>query len=138
MILLYMCFIYGEAVSQFRFGVFAGPMFNQVNGDNLSGFNKVGVSFGLLGGYKLNPANSIVVDLGFNGLGSNRGTEKIPNDINRILLETDLTTINILLGYQFRFGNRWDGKKYYTVKAGVNYHRIVKISNSILTLTRFS
>ena len=132
-IILWIFLIQVEGFGQFRFGVCAGPVFTQVNGDNLSGFNKVGISFGLLGGYKLNESNSIVIDLGYQRLGSNRGAEKIPSDLNRILLETELSTINILLGYQFHFGNRWDGKKFYTLKAGLNYHRIVKISNAILT-----
>lgn len=121
-----------EGIGQFRFGAFMGPALSQVDGDNLRGFRYAGVSAGLLGGYKLANGNSFVVDLGFNTLGSNKGSENIPNDGSRILLETKMQTINILGGYQFLFGDRWDGKKYYLLRGGVNYHRIITKSNSII------
>lgn len=122
-----------EANGQFRFGGFLGPTLSQVDGDNLRGFRYAGISVGLLGGYKLNNGNSLVVDLGYNTLGSNKGSENIPNDLNRILLETKFQTINILAGYQFLFGDRWDGKKYFLIRGGINYHRIIEKSSKILS-----
>ncbi len=128
-----LCFSAYETSGQFRFGVFAGPTLSQVDGDNLRGFRYTGISTGLLGGYKFNSGNSLVVDLGFNTLGSKKGSENIPRDGNKILLETNLQTVNILVGYQFLFGNRWDGKKYYLMRGGINYNRILNKSNTILT-----
>jgi hypothetical protein len=118
--------------AQFRFGAFLGPTISQVNGDNLRGFHHTGISLGLLGGYKISEENSLVVDFGFNTLGSNRISEKVPAQQNRILFETDIKTINVLFGYQFSYGNRWGGKKYNVLRAGLNFHRIIKLSNSIL------
>lgn len=122
-----------EAQGQFRFGVFGGPSLSQVDGDNLRGFRYLGVSTGLLGGYKLDNGNSIVVDLGYNSLGSKKGSESVPDEANKILLKTNFQTINILLGYQFLFGDRWDGKKYYMLRGGLNFHRIFKKGNGIFS-----
>ena len=118
---------------QFRFGGSLGLTLSQVDGDNLRGFHNTGISVGLLGGYKLNSGNSLVVDVGFNTFGSNKGSENIPSDNHRILLETKFQTINILAGYQFLFGDRWDGKKYYLMRGGINFHKFIEKSNNIIT-----
>lgn len=122
-----------DAEGQFRFGGFVGPALSQVDGDNLRGFRYTGISLGLLGGYRLHNGNSLVVDLGYNTMGSNKGSENIPSDKNRILLETNFQTLSILAGYQFLFGDRWDGKKYYLLRGGINFHRIFFKDNKIIT-----
>ena len=83
------------AIAQdFHFGVSAGVIFSQIDGDELSGFNKVGGEFGLLGGYSINDANWLVLNLQYSSFGSQRKDED-----SGLSSEIGLRSINVLAAY---------------------------------------
>lgn len=106
---------------KFHFGGSIALVASQVDGDNLRGFNKLGYSAGLLGGYSFSPGSWLVVDLQYSTFGSNQRKEQSP-----IRLETDFRSINILCGYALRFGDAWDGSKKFRVMAGLRMHSVQK------------
>jgi hypothetical protein len=74
---------------------------------------------------------------------SNKKDERFPqlatqppsNDsITHIFVEMDLSTINTLLGYSYRFGDTWTGEKKYRINAGLRIHRIINTDVNIIKM----
>lgn len=114
---------------QFQFGVSAGVVASQIDGDNLRGFHKVGYQAGLLGGYAVDARNWIVVELKQALYGSSRRQEQTTH------LEIDIRSIDVVLAYGRRFGDRWDGQQRFRVLAGPRLHRIIVAKSETLNRT---
>jgi len=110
--------LYGQ---KFHFGGSAAVITSQVDGDNLRGFNKLGFNVGLMSGYSLNANNALVVELQYATFGSAQSREYGVQH-----LETEIHTLNILLGYTLRFGDNWDGSKKFRLLVGPRIHAIQK------------
>jgi hypothetical protein len=111
----------GAGAQQFHFGGGIGLVASQVDGDNLRGFNKLGYSAGIVGGFAIHPEHWIVVELQYATFGSNQRKET-----SAIKLETDLRSINVLCGYAIRFGDAWDGSKKFRAMPGLRLHALQK------------
>jgi len=107
------------SAQKFHFGLNAAVTASQVDGDNLRGFNKIGYSAGLTGGYAFSPVSWMVVELQYTTFGSAHGNENSP-----IKLETDIRTINTLCAYSVRFGDAWDGVARFRAVAGPRFHAV--------------
>ena len=57
-------------IAQFTFGVTGALSLTQIEKDNLRGFNNVGFESGLIGGYKINDSQSILVEMKYSRFGS--------------------------------------------------------------------
>ena len=110
---------YGQ---RFHFGVDAAVVASQVDGDELSGFNKIGYQAGLVGGYSFSDAHWLVLELQYAEFGSRRRNEDI--EMN---LEMDLGSINVLAAYSLRFGDSWDGIRKFRVLVGPKFQRLLKV-----------
>lgn len=122
------CFIYvlplfltASYAQKFHFGGNISLVASQVDGDNLRGFNKLGYSAGLLGGFALSEESWFVLELQYTTFGSNQRKERSP-----VRLETDFRSINVLLGYALRFGDAWDGSKKFRALGGLRLHSILE------------
>jgi len=96
---------------------------SQMDGDALSGFNKIGYQAAIVGGYPINEAHWIVVELQNSAFGSNKRNEDVG-----VSLEADLNSVNVLLAYSFRFGDSWDGVRKFRFMIGPKFNSILKAS----------
>lgn len=122
----------------FHFGAQLNGITSQIEGDKLRGFNRAGYSIGLIGGYTFNETHALVVSPQFSFFGSKRGNEKFANETNQLFIEMDLSTINILSGYSFRFGDTWTEEKKYRVNAGLRTHRLTNTKINIIRTSQFA
>jgi hypothetical protein len=127
----------------FHFGANLSGISSQIEGDKLRGFHHFGYSFGLIGGYTFNEKHFLIISPQFTMIGSNKKDERFPqlatqppsNDsITHIFVEMDLSTINTLLGYSYRFGDTWTGEKKYRINAGLRIHRIINTDVNIIKM----
>lgn len=121
------CFFFQDADAQerrFNAGLIAGLNASQIDGDQLAGFNRIGVTAGIRGSAVLSERFDLNVEM----LYSQRGSRP---DIFNALLEPD---INISLQYAevpvYIGFYDWKKDDYYKVKvhAGVSYGRLIKAS----------
>ena len=112
------------SAQKFHFGASAGVIASQVDGDDLSGFNKFGYQAGLLGGYSLNPSNWIIINLEYASFGS-----KVATEFESTSVELDLGSIDILAAYSMRFGDTWDGQKRFRFVVGPKFHRFIEVNS---------
>ena len=111
--------------SNFTAGIIAGLNASQIDGDALAGFNKVGLSVGLRGGFPL----SDKFDMNVEFLYSERGSRP---DLFNPLLDPD---INISLKYAeipvYVQLSDWLMDDYYKVKvhAGLSYGRLISATS---------
>jgi hypothetical protein len=124
-LLLSLLWLQPLSAQKFQFGVNTSLILSQIEGDQLRGFNKVGFSYGLVGGYSFNPSNWLVVSLNSSTFGSKKNEEKPSSVNNKILIETQLRTINVLFAYSRRFGDSWDNTKKYRALIGTRIHKTV-------------
>ena len=108
----------------FHFGASAAMIASQVDGDDLNGFNKFGGEFGLLGGYSINDANWLVLNLQYASFGSRRTDED-----SGVSSEIGLRSINVLPAYSLRFGDSWDGQKKFRLVVGPKFQRIIGVES---------
>jgi hypothetical protein len=113
---------------KFHFGISAGVIAAQIDGDALNGFHKAGYQFGLLGGYSMSKAHWLVVELQYAQYGSRKKNEDVEEN-----LEATLSSLNVLLGYSLRFGDSWDGVKKFRFIVGPKFHRIINVDGSNIT-----
>lgn len=125
--LIAVCFLFLHADAQerrFHAGLIAGLNAAQIDGDQLAGFNRVGVTAGIRGSAVLSERFDLNVEMLF----SQRGSRP---DIFNALLEPD---INIALQYAevpvYIGFYDWKKDDYYKVKvhAGLSYGRLIKAS----------
>jgi len=110
---------------QFIFGMSTGIGMAQIEKDNLKGFKKFHYDLGLLGGYKLKNANSILLEMHYTSFGSKKGNENLPANPDKVLAELDVQSANILLGYAFYFNDAWDDAKTFRFSSGLRFHRVI-------------
>ncbi len=108
---------------KFHFGINAGVTASQLDGDELSGFNKIGYHVALVGGYSIKDAHWITVELQNTAFGSKRKNEDV--EMN---LQADLNSVNVLLAYSLRFGDSWDGVRKFRFMVGPKFNSILKAS----------
>ena len=127
------CFsIYYGKAQGFHFGANLAGISSQIEGDKLRGFHHFGYSFGLIGGYTFTDAHYLIISPQYSFFGSNRKRERFSNEVNQIFVEMDLSTINVLFGYSFRFGDTWTEDKKYRLNAGVRAHRLLGAKTNII------
>jgi hypothetical protein len=107
----------------FHFGINGGVTTGQLDGDGLSGFNKVGYHAALVGGYSISDAHWITVELQNTSYGS-----RLKNEDVEMNLEADLNSVNVLLAYSLRFGDSWDGVRKFRFMVGPKFNSILKAS----------
>ena len=120
LILLAICAVRGVS-QKFHFGVNAGVIASQLDGDGLSGFNKIGYHAALVGGYSITDVHWVTVELQNTAFGSRRRNEDV--EMNP---ETDLNSVNVLLAYSLRFGDSWDGVRKFRFMIGPKFNSILK------------
>ncbi|MGI8892451.1 MAG: porin family protein [Bacteroidia bacterium] len=102
---------------QIRGGIIAGVSPSQVSGDRLSGFNKVGLTGGLLAKTAISPKMDVEVELLFVQKGSRKPIDPDNNDYEEYKLE--LNYIEVPLIFQYHFNEKW------IFDAGISYGRLI-------------
>jgi len=105
----------------------------QIDGDNLSGFKKFGYDLSILGGYRFDLTNQMVVSMSYEQRGSNRKNESPPRIFGDYLAEVDIKQTSLMLGYARAFGLDWDGTSQYKATVGLKYNRILSTDASLLS-----
>ncbi len=109
--LCFMLFFWYELSAQkFDGGILAGGLISQVDGDNWSGFTKVGFLAGGFVHLELSPHSSLQLEMEYIQKGSRKPTYYQENDYHSYLLRLHYVEIPIL--YQFTFLKR------FSVEAG--------------------
>ena len=50
----------------------------------------------------------------------------------------DLSTINVLFGYSYRFGDTWTEEKKYRLNAGLRIHRLLNTNTNIIRTSQIA
>ncbi len=116
----------------FHFGAHLSGVSSQIEGDKLIGFHHFGYSFGLIGGYTFTKAHYLIISPQYTLFGSNKKGERFSNEGNKIFVEMDIRTINVLFAYSYRFGDSWTGDKKYRLNSGVRVHRLLNANTNII------
>ncbi len=122
----------------FHFGANLSGVSSQIEGDKLTGFHHFGYSFGLIGGYTFSQEHYLVISPQYTFFGSKRKSERFSNEINQIFIEMDLSTVNVLFGYSYRFGDDWIQESKYRINAGLRVHRLLNTETNIIKTTQFA
>ena len=133
--IILLAFLFNSLAAQaqgFHFGAQLSGILSQIEGDKLNGFNRAGYSFGLVGGFTFNETHALIINPQYAFLGSKKGSEKFSNEVNQLFIELDISTINFLGGYSFRFGDTWTEEKKYRVNAGMRIHRKINTKTNII------
>ncbi len=117
---------------KFHLDFHSGLNFNQVDGDNLRGFNDVGLNVGLKGGYAIMPNHWLVTGFSFQQFGANRKDERLSNQSVNFLLESQMNAAFVSVGYDYNFGDDWSGINKYSLQAGMKYGFILNNEINIL------
>lgn len=120
--------IYGQG--EFTFGVRTHVILSQVDGDNLTGFSKVGYDLGIEGGYILSPSSRIIIGQGFSKIGSNSKNPQVGS--GDYIAKVDLLTANLFLGYAHHFNLGWENSRSHIIQLGVRYHYVIKNNSSLI------
>ena len=120
----------------FNFGVEVGVMFSQIDGDNMTGFNKTGYEFSLNSGFNINESNEIVVATSFQRLGSSRDNERIPYVDDYYLIELDIQQVGLTFGYAFSYGeNAFKFKQFRTLIA-LKTNVLIDVESNVIARKR--
>ena len=110
---------------KFHFGINAAMVASQIDGDELRGFNKIGLQGGLVSGYSFNDQHWLHVGLEYTSFGSNKRNEDA-----EMSTEIGMQSINVVVAYSIRFGDSWEGDKRFRVILGPKYQRIITVKSS--------
>lgn len=128
-VLLFVGFSINTHAQKFELGIQSSFLISQVEGDRLSGFNKVGYSGGLLGGFGFNSGSKLVVGGFYSKLGSVRGGEQTNIRPENILVELNLSTANVLFAYSGNLGSTWSGNPRFRYLGGFRLNRLLSSSS---------
>ncbi len=112
-------FSFGQNI---RGGIIAGVSPSQVSGDRLSGFNKVGLTGGLLAKTALSQKMDIEIELLYVQKGSRKPIDPDNNNYEQYILRLDYVEVPLI--FQYRFNDKW------IFDAGVSYGRLIRASES--------
>jgi len=131
----FLIFATNEAIGQkFDFGLSSRMLVSQVDGDNLTGFRKLGYEVGVLGGYSFRDRSSLIVRQSFSNIGSK--SSGITVDKDDYVIEFDLFIASLDLGYSFTLLSDWEEVSLLNLTTGIKFQRIIS-NNSILTYNSF-
>lgn len=117
----------------FKLGFGAGFALSQADGDGMKGYNKLGINLQLYGGYAIDKANAIISELSYNNIGSKRRKESIPISSDKSLIEIDMATAGIMLGYEREFGDSRSSATNNRFYVGMKTNRIIEYSTDFLS-----
>jgi len=131
----FLIFATNESIGQkFDFGLSSRMLVSQVDGDNLTGFRKLGYEVGVLGGYSFRDRSSLIVRQSFSNIGSK--SSGITVDKDDYVIEFDLFIASLDLGYSFTLLSDWEEVSLLNLTTGIKFQRIIS-NNSILTYNSF-
>lgn len=116
-LLFLFCFSLLSFAQQIRGGFILGVSPSQVSGDRLSGFNKVGLTGGLLAKTALSEKVDIEIELLYVQKGSRKPIDPDNNDYEEYKLELNYAEVPLI--FQYRFNDKW------IFDAGVSYGRLI-------------
>jgi hypothetical protein len=115
---LYLFFIFSYSYAQqIRGGIIAGVSPSQVSGDRLSGFNKVGLTGGLLAKTALSEKVDMEIELLYVQKGSRKPIDPDNNDYEEYKLELNYAEVPLI--FQYHFNEKW------IFDAGISYGRLI-------------
>lgn len=132
-IILSICFLFGFGClsgQKFKFSVHGSLLLAQVDGDKLRGFNKLGYTAGIQGGYRISQSSEFIVAQGFSSFGST-GTNKSINKPTDYFLEMDMVTANLLFAYAHYLNTGWTSESNFRVFVGVKIHQVLSNKYSL-------
>ena len=115
---------------KFKFSIHASALLAQVDGDKLRGFNKLGYTAGIQGGYCISPSSELIVTQGFSSFGSTSTNKSIskPGDY---FLEIDIVSANLLFAYAHYLNSGWSNTSSFRVLGGVKIHQVLSNEYSL-------
>ncbi len=127
------CQIHLTAQSRFKAGVATGLNFSQINGDNHNGYNKIGLSFGIKGGFNLTDNIDISTELFYNNTGSKPSRDDLTlNAKFKYMPTVDLQKADMLIISNF-YHKLKPSDEYYKIglQIGFSYGRLLRSKTEI-------
>jgi hypothetical protein len=119
--------------NRFKAGVAMGLNFSQINGDNHNGYNKIGASLGIKGGFNLTPNIDISAELFYNNTGSKPSREDLTFDSKFKYMPTvELQKADMLIISNF-YHKLNPSDEYYNIglQLGFSYGRLLRSKTEI-------
>ena len=114
----------------FQFGLKAGYLASQIDGDNLKGFDKSGIMLGALGGFAVNDRQWVVVECTYQSFGSSIKDENksLTAAGMRDLYIWDMSSASVFLGFSQHLGQKPidEPSLKFRFIGGLRAHGIVK------------
>lgn len=113
--------MHGNDDKQFRLfdaGFIGGLNFTQIHGDNLAGFNKLGVQAGAIAHINFNPEWSLAFEVLYTQKGSSTAPDPNNFNPNELKIRLDYTEIPVLINY--------NDQNRIIFSAGVAYGRLLR------------
>ena len=92
-----LCQLSLTAQNRFKAGVVGGLNFSQINGDNQNGYNKIGGSLGIKGGFDITPNIDLSAELFYNNKGSKPSREDLTGSGRSYLPTINLHTADMMI-----------------------------------------
>ena len=121
------------AQSRFKAGIAAGLNFSQINGDNHNGYNKIGPSIGIKGGFNLADNIDISTELFYNSTGAKPSRDDLTlNAKFRYMPTIDLQKADMLIISNF-YHKLKPSDEYYKIglQIGFSYGRLLRSKTEI-------
>ena len=120
LISLFLLFYFTAVSQNIKGGLIAGVSTSQVSGDQLSGFNKAGLTAGALAKTSFSEKSEIEIELLYVQKGSVKNINPDKND--NIYYRLKLNYVEVPLVYKYKAGDKW------TFDVGASYGRLIHSS----------
>jgi Outer membrane protein beta-barrel domain len=132
-VFIIICQIPLAAQSSFKAGVAVGLNFSQINGDNHNGYNKIGASLGIKGGFNLTHNMDICTELFYNNTGSKPSRDDLTLDAKFKYMPTvDLQKADMLIIFNV-YHKLMPSNEFYKIglQVGFSYGRLLRSKTEI-------
>ena len=117
------------AQSPFKAGVTVGLNLTQIDGDHQSGYDHKGASFGLRGGFAVNPQLDIMSELLYLEKGAEPGDASSKYEQKAAVIRLKYAEVPLTLNYHLKKNE--DGFYQWTFHTGISYGRLLKSTATV-------
>ena len=135
LIFLLLCQLSLTAQNRFKAGVAGGLNFSQINGDNQNGYNKIGGSLGIKGGFDIAHNIDLSAELFYNNKGSKPSREDLTRSGRSYLPTINLHTADMMIISNF-YNKINPSDEFYKISFHIGFS-YVKLLRSQTEVTRY-
>ena len=127
-----LCQLSLTAQNRFKAGVVGGLNFSQINGDNQNGYNKIGGSLGIKGGFDITPNIDLSAELFYNNKGSKPSREDLTGSGRSYLPTINLHTADMMIIANF-YNKFKPSDEFYKISfhTGFSYVKLLRSQTEV-------